>query len=133
MRYYQTIGVVDRPLRYNGRRAIYGFRHLLQLLAVKRLQEEGHPLQLIQQSLTGCPTPVLEEALEAVLSKPGQGSVPETPGPPPQMIVRISPGVTITIDPALVTDADALVRRLTAAIEGDPMASQRQDEEHAAR
>ena len=39
------------------------------------------------------------------------------------MTVRIGPGVTITIDPALVSNADALVRRLTAAIEGDPMAS----------
>src|SRR5512135_1920463 len=50
VRYYQGIGVLDRPTRYDGRRAIYGFRHLLQLLAVKRLQQEGHPLHLIQQS-----------------------------------------------------------------------------------
>jgi hypothetical protein len=49
IRFYQAAGLVDRPTRYDGRRAVYGFRHLVQLLAVKRLQQEGHPLALIQR------------------------------------------------------------------------------------
>jgi DNA-binding transcriptional MerR regulator len=53
VRYYQTIGVLDKPLRYDGRRAVYGFKHLLQLVVVKRLQQEGHPLHLIQSALAG--------------------------------------------------------------------------------
>ena len=133
VRYYQAIGIIDRPLRYDGRRAIYGFRHLLQLLAVKRLQEEGRPLKLIQQSLSGCPTPVLEHALEAVLSGPEQGPVPQTAEPPLPRTVRVSPGVTITIDPAVVGDVEGLVRRLTNAIAGNPMAFRRQGQEDVAR
>src|SRR5512139_1332136 len=85
IRYYQTVGVLDRPVRYDGRRAIYGFRHVLQLLVVKRLQQEGHPLHLIQQSLAGRPTDALEQALSAMLGGSGealqrqeaQGQTPE--------------------------------------------------------
>jgi len=135
IRYYQTVGVLDRPLRYDGRRAIYGFRHLLQLLAVKRLQQEGHPLHLIQQSLTGRPTAALEKVLGAMLAGLGEapqrqetlGQAPraealhaEAPeaevAPAPLIAARLAPGVTITIDPALVSDPDALIARATAIL-----------------
>jgi len=130
IRYYQTVGVLDRPLRYDGRRAIYGFRHLLQLLAVKRLQQEGHPLHLIQQSLAGRPTAALEQALGAMLAGLGQGpqrqqtqghapqaEAPEAEvAPAPLIAARLAPGVTITIDPALVSDPDALIARATAIL-----------------
>lgn len=38
IRWYTTIGLVDPPLTRRGRIARYGRRHLLQLVAVKRLQ-----------------------------------------------------------------------------------------------
>src|SRR3954470_23765274 len=53
VRYYATAGLVDRPSAMRGRTALYGRRHLLQLVAVKRLQAAGHPLATIQQELAG--------------------------------------------------------------------------------
>ena len=37
IRWYTTIGLIDRPVAHRGRTALYGPRHLLQLVAVKRL------------------------------------------------------------------------------------------------
>ena len=53
IRWYTTIGLVDRPVAHRGRTALYGPRHLLQLVAVKRLQAKGLPLVTIQQELAG--------------------------------------------------------------------------------
>jgi DNA-binding transcriptional MerR regulator len=53
IRWYTTIGLIDRPLAHRGRTALYGPRHLLQLVAVKRLQASGLPLVSIQQQLAG--------------------------------------------------------------------------------
>ena len=41
VRYYQSIGLLDRPVRYDGRKAIYAYRHLLQMVCVKLLQAQG--------------------------------------------------------------------------------------------
>ncbi|MGH7143859.1 MAG: MerR family transcriptional regulator [Planctomycetota bacterium] len=51
LRYYQTLGLIDRPVRYNGR-SVYLQRHLLQLVAVKLLQADQYTLSKIQQLLT---------------------------------------------------------------------------------
>lgn len=48
IRWYTTIGLVDRPLGMRGRTALYGPRHLQQLVAIKRLQAEGQSLAKIQ-------------------------------------------------------------------------------------
>ncbi|WP_232234717.1 MerR family transcriptional regulator [Actinoplanes sp. N902-109] len=53
IRWYATTGLVDRPLGMQGRNAVYGPRHLLQLVAVKRRQAQGHSLAAIQAELTG--------------------------------------------------------------------------------
>jgi DNA-binding transcriptional MerR regulator len=53
IRWYTTIGLVDRPAAHRGRTALYGPRHLLQLVAIKRLQARGLPLVAIQQELAG--------------------------------------------------------------------------------
>ena len=55
IRWYTTIGLIDRPLAHRGRTALYGARHLLQLVAVKRLQAKGLPLVAIQRELAGAP------------------------------------------------------------------------------
>jgi DNA-binding transcriptional MerR regulator len=47
VRYYTTQGVIDRPLR-QGREARYTYRHLLQLLVVRRLLPEGYSTAAIQ-------------------------------------------------------------------------------------
>jgi DNA-binding transcriptional MerR regulator len=53
IRWYTTIGLVDRPAAHRGRTALYGPRHLLQLVAIKRLQARGLSLVAIQQELAG--------------------------------------------------------------------------------
>lgn len=52
VRWYTTTGLVDRPLM-QGRTALYGPRHLLQIVAVKRRQAEGRTLAEIQAELAG--------------------------------------------------------------------------------
>jgi DNA-binding transcriptional MerR regulator len=53
IRWYSTIGLVDRPLGTRGRTALYGPRHLLQLVAIKRRQAAGRTLAEIQVELAG--------------------------------------------------------------------------------
>ena len=53
VRWYATTGLVDRPAAMRGRVALYGPRHLLQLVAVKRRQAEGRSLAEIQAELAG--------------------------------------------------------------------------------
>jgi DNA-binding transcriptional MerR regulator len=74
IRYYTTLGLLDRPAQMRGRTALYAHRHLLQLVAVKRLQARGLALAEIQEKLLGqtdrklasiaqlpVATPILEE------------------------------------------------------------------------
>jgi DNA-binding transcriptional MerR regulator len=51
IRYYQTLGLVDRPLSSNGRG--FGEKHRLQLVAIRFLQAKGLPLAKIQTLLYG--------------------------------------------------------------------------------
>src|SRR5205809_950859 len=55
IRYYTTLGLVDRPVAVpgKGRTAFYGRRHLLQLVAIKRLQAQGLSLSEVQARLVG--------------------------------------------------------------------------------
>ncbi len=53
IRYYTSLGLLDRPLEMRGRTALYGPRHLHQLCAIKRLQAEGRALGDVQAELAG--------------------------------------------------------------------------------
>ena len=48
IRYYGTIGLLDRPAAMRGRTALYGRKHLAQVVAIKRMQSAGHSLSEIQ-------------------------------------------------------------------------------------
>jgi DNA-binding transcriptional MerR regulator len=48
VRYYGTIGLLDRPLAMRGRTALYGRKHLAQVVAIKRLQHAEKSLADIQ-------------------------------------------------------------------------------------
>lgn len=52
IRYYSTLGLLDRPAAFRGRTALYGKRHLAQLVAIKRLQAQGLALSEVQQRLS---------------------------------------------------------------------------------
>src|SRR5580704_5372227 len=60
IRYYTTLGLIDRASEMRGRTALYGPRHLLQLVAIKKLQAKGQTLAEVQQALTGQTDAALE-------------------------------------------------------------------------
>lgn len=53
IRYYTTLGLIDRPAEMRGRTALYGRRHLFQLVAIKRLQAKGRSLAELQAEMIG--------------------------------------------------------------------------------
>ncbi len=116
VRYYQSTGLVDRPLRYEGRTALYGYRHLLQVLATKALQGAGYKLSQVQASLAGVPTGELEAAVARAL---GEAAAPAPPvpaaAPAPRALVQfeVSPGLWLTVDPAVHPDPAALAAALS--------------------
>lgn len=65
IRYYTTLGLVDRPVGFRGRTALYTWAHLEQLVAIKRLQQKGLSLSEVQEELVGRPAQEIE-ALAAV-------------------------------------------------------------------
>src|SRR4051812_49373360 len=81
IRYYTTLGLLDRPAQMRGRTALYGRRHLLQLVAIKRLQAQGRPLAELQTELLGR----TNRQLEAIAQVPELGELPppasEAPAP----------------------------------------------------
>src|SRR5690606_2726540 len=78
IRWYTTIGLVDPPLTRRGRIALYGRRHLLQLVAVKRLQAQGMSIARIQVALAGA----TDAALEATAGLPGHRTAAPAPRSP---------------------------------------------------
>jgi MerR HTH family regulatory protein len=80
VRWYTTTGLVDRPAGMRGRTALYGRRHLLQLVALKRRQAEGRTLAEIQVELAGA----TDEALAGVARVPEGLLVPDGPAPDEQ-------------------------------------------------
>src|SRR5882724_6090208 len=48
VRYYVTLGLLDRPSAMRGRTALYGKKHVAQVVAIKRLQAMGRSLAEIQ-------------------------------------------------------------------------------------
>lgn len=74
IRYYGTLGLLDRPVAMRGRTALYGKTHLAQVIAIKRLQHTGRSLADIQELW-----PTVDHALLARIS----GVIlPAEPGPP---------------------------------------------------
>ncbi|WP_279340521.1 MerR family transcriptional regulator [Sphaerisporangium perillae] len=61
IRWYTTIGLLDPPLTRRGRVALYGRRHLLQLVAIKRRQADGRSIADIQAELAGATDTTLEQ------------------------------------------------------------------------
>jgi DNA-binding transcriptional MerR regulator len=66
IRYYGTLGLVDKPAEMRGRTAYYGRRHLLQLVSIKRLQARGLKLAEIQTELQS----IANDELEALALVP---------------------------------------------------------------
>jgi DNA-binding transcriptional MerR regulator len=84
IRYYTTVGLIDRPSEMRGRTALYGRRHLLQLVAIKKLQACGRSLAEIQRALAG----QTDRALAEVAGLGGEGLVPRAEPAPRQRPAR---------------------------------------------
>ncbi|XRQ06548.1 MerR family transcriptional regulator [Actinomadura welshii] len=76
IRWYTTIGLLDPPAARRGRTALYGPRHLLQLVAVKRRQAAGRSIAEIQTELAGATDATLEHI--AALPFPATDPPPHT-------------------------------------------------------
>lgn len=63
IRYYTTLGLLDKPFGGRGQGAGYGPKHLLQLIAIKRLQHQGLKLSEIESILADLSTQKLAELL----------------------------------------------------------------------
>ncbi len=124
IRWYTTIGLVDRPLGTRGRAALYGPRHLLQLVALKRRQAEGRTLAEIQAELAGAS----DAALTAVARVPEELLVADGPAPDPGGPARTrfwaspAPASPAPAVPAAASPAEASLAAAPPAAEVAPAA-----------
>lgn len=65
VRYYLAEGLVPPAEEKQGTASVFGYRHLLQLLVVKKLQAEGLPIRAIKELATGKTERQLEKLLGA--------------------------------------------------------------------
>jgi DNA-binding transcriptional MerR regulator len=89
IRWYTTLGLVDRAAAMRGRTALYGRRHLLQLVAIKRLQAEGRSLAEVQVELAAAGDERLERIARLPATAPtpsrGEATTPARRSSPPQV------------------------------------------------
>jgi len=112
VRYYQTLGLVDRPARYEGRSARYQLRHLLQIICVKLLQAQGLGLGQVQAALSGATDPQLEAAVMEALGAPKPAPAP----PRALMAFQLAPGAILTLDPTLFPDPLLIATQLSQSL-----------------
>ena len=104
VRYYLAEGLIPPAEEKQGTASVFGFRHLLQLLVVKKLQSEGLPIRAIRELVTGKTERQLERLLgveqgrasgpaargealgylESLLQKGPSSPLPSSPPPPAQ-------------------------------------------------
>lgn len=66
IRFYTTQGLVDNPLGREGQFSLYGYRHLLQILAVKYLQSHYLPLRKIRSIVRNAGNRELEQLMPEI-------------------------------------------------------------------
>ena len=134
VRYYGTIGLLDRPASMRGRTALYGSRHLAQVVAIKRLQSTGKSLAEIQELWPTLDDPTLARMSGVTLPAraprtprkefwkaapaPMPPEPPRTIAAPVELRLQLAPNVTLTIavdDTTALALSQADVRALRAA------------------
>src|SRR5689334_23019605 len=84
VRFYVSAGLLDRP-EGKGTAATYGYRHLLQLLAIKVRQREGQTLDTIKHELSQQTGDALErrvaQSLAPALAAQPTASAPDDGSP----------------------------------------------------
>jgi DNA-binding transcriptional MerR regulator len=141
IRYYVTLGLLDRPSAMRGRTALYGPRHVAQVIAIKRLQTMGRSLAEIQAlwptlddptlarmsgvALAGVRTPVARaEFWKRAPAQPGPAvEAADAPGRPAavaavELRIELAPEVVLSLsasDGVAVSPADVRAIRAAAA------------------
>ena len=127
LRYYTTLGLLERPAAMRGRTALYGKRHLAQVVAIKRMQTAGKSLAEIQAILATIDNatlsrmsgvalpqdrkaPARAEFWRAPAAEPIPAPLPE-PAPKPEPVH----GVTTSLRISLASGVDLLVDAVPAA------------------
>jgi DNA-binding transcriptional MerR regulator len=64
LRFYTAQGLVDKPLAYEHRTSLYGYRHLLQVVVIKCLQANHIPLSKIREVLQGLSNEEMERLVD---------------------------------------------------------------------
>lgn len=98
IRYYTSLGLVDRPLAYDGGIARYGPRHLLQLLAIKILQAEYLPLPEIQKQLFGRGESELQEIVDSASRVEDSSETQTSPRNETWLTRRVLPGLRLIVE-----------------------------------
>jgi DNA-binding transcriptional MerR regulator len=140
IRYYTSLGLIDRAAAMRGRTALYGRRHLAQVVAIKRFQAVGKSLAEIQRLLPTLDDATLSRASGVVLergkrartartafwSAPAEAAPEPAPGGGPYRVAPIEiavtlplgDGVSLTFTPARAlhaADTDG-IRRAAASL-----------------
>lgn len=121
-RHYTTLGRID-PGRRVGRRVVYGLRHFLQALLVRRLLADGVTGRRMPELVSGSDNQELRRmVLDGVQLQPGgaEGAAPlrETTATAEQWIrTRVAPGVELQLRDDLPRFTAVAIRQLMAGLE----------------
>ena len=114
VRYYTTLGLLDRP-RIENRQARYSQRHLLQLLAIKILQSLDLPLARIQELMYGRSDAELQHLIDSLPPRQEQ-TAPDLPALTLREVI-VEPGLRMVADEGWApSDEAALAQRIRAAL-----------------
>lgn len=121
VRFYVAAGLLDRP-EGKGTAATYGYRHLLQLLAIKIRQREGQTLETIKRELAEQTGDALERRVAQSLA-PALAAVPifsteADPAPVSWQRVAIVNGVELHVRADLSAAVDSNLDAIRVAVRG---------------
>lgn len=121
VRFYVANGLLDRP-EGKGTAATYGYRHLLQLLAIKIRQREGQTLDVIKRELAAVTGDALERRVALALA-PALGAHAAAPGahedsgdPVAWRRTVVAPGVELHVRDDVSASADATILAMREAV-----------------
>ncbi len=121
VRFYVANGLLDRP-EGAGTAATYGYRHLLQLLAIKIRQREGQTLEAIKQEMREVTGDALERRVAqsltpALVMEGGNGAAPRE-GPATWRRLHVSDGVEIHVRDDSPAARDSVLLAMREAVRG---------------
>jgi DNA-binding transcriptional MerR regulator len=114
VRYYSSEGLIAAPEGKQGSAAVYGYAHLLQLLAVKKLQADHLSIKNIRELVEG----KAERALEQILNIGGSGRTDRPRNSATEYLESLLKPAASAPSPAIVPSAP--LRRTTTGQIQDP-------------